>query len=171
MNGDGHDQALPRAEVPADDRGARLAAAQRHAAGEVDDPVHRRGARQHEARDERDRPGAHGGDIGQVLGGGAGPDVEAARPVGAEVAALDEHVGAHAVAPVRGGQDRAVVPRAHQDVAAGGQERGDAREEPGLAEVGDDGSAHRLTSRGRSRARSMSSVTSSVYPRPETCHM
>ena len=162
MDGDGHDQALPRAEVPADDRGARLAAAQRHAAGEVDDPVHRRGARQHEARDERDRPGAHGGDIGQVLGGGAGPDVESARPVGAEVAPLDEHVGAHAVAPVGGGQDRAVVPRAHQDVAAGGQERGDAREDPGLAEVGDDGSAHRLTSRGRSRARSMSSVTSSV---------
>ena len=31
-----------------------------------------------------------------------------------------------------------------------------------VVEVGDDGYAHRLTSRGRSRARSMSSVTSSV---------
>ena len=134
---DRYHDGLPAGQVPAHHPDAEGGAGPPQAPGQVGHPGHRGVPGQHQAdhQGHGDRP--HGGDVGEVLGGGPSPHLLGAHPVGTEVAALDQHVGAHAVAPVRGGQDRAVVPDAHQGRRAGRQQRGQGGQEPGLTQVRD----------------------------------
>ena len=64
-------------------------------------------------------------------------DVTAGGPLGTEVAALDQDIGAHHRVRVGEGQHRTVVPRADGCLRTTGQEGGDDGEKLLLAEVTD----------------------------------
>ena len=123
--------------IAADDPGPGPLADPRHSARQVLDPGQRRGQRQDEADDQRDRPGPHRRDVGEVLGRGARPDLLRARPAGGEVVALDQQVRAHAVAGVRGRQDGAVVAGADQLAPGARQQRGEGGQKLLLRQVRD----------------------------------
>ena len=112
--GSGDDDLGRRADVPADHGRPRPRALVRQPVGQIAGEAGRQARRGGEADEQGDRPGAHRGDVGEVLRRGLDPDVEPGRPVPAEVVALDQGVrrGDDRTGQV---EDRCVVPRPHPD--------------------------------------------------------
>ena len=79
---------------------------------------------------------AHGRDVGQALRGGLDPDVGRARPVPAEMPALEQEIGAGHHPAVGRGQDRRVVADPDQGPRRSGGQPRNRRDQAELAQRG-----------------------------------
>jgi hypothetical protein len=110
--------------------------------GDADRPVDRQVARHHERDHQGSRPGAHRGDVGEVLDGSPPADVHPRRPVPTEVLVLHQHVGGDHHPAVRGVHHGGVVAGGDQRQPAPWEHRDDATEQRLLGEVTDEQVSH-----------------------------
>ena len=126
-------------QVAADHAGADEVALGREPGREVERPARRQVAGGAQADRQRVRAATHGVDVGEVLGGGAVPDVGGLDPVAAEVLPLDEQVGGDDDVALTHPQHRGVVAGPDQHVLTLGEDLGQLGDQAELADVGERG--------------------------------
>ncbi len=121
--GDGHGDGVAAHHVAADHRGPRHLALVAQAVHQLHRPGGGQVGGHHQAEQQGGGHRAHGGDVGEVLGGRLAADVVGGGPVAPEVPSLQQDVGAGHHPAVGGGH--------HGGVVAGSQPHGRGGGEPG----------------------------------------